>query len=63
MALRMIELAANMGIGHKVLVHGLPARRRTWSACSSMADCYVMPSVSEPFGIAALEAMITMTRR
>jgi glycogen(starch) synthase len=56
MALRMIELAAGMGIGHKVLFTGfLRGARR--GARLQMADCYVMPSVSEPFGIAPLEAM------
>ena len=30
---------------------------RTWTGSSSMADLYVMPSVSEPFGIAPLEAL------
>lgn len=56
MALRMIELAANMGIGHKVLFTGF-LRGKDVERVFQMADCYVMPSVSEPFGIAALEAM------
>ncbi len=56
MALRMIELAANMGIGHKVLFTGF-LRGRDVDRVFRMADCYVMPSVSEPFGIAALEAI------
>jgi glycogen(starch) synthase len=56
MALRMIELAAGMGIGHKVLFTGF-LRGARCGARVQMADCYVMPSVSEPFGIAALEAM------
>lgn len=56
MALRMIELAANMGIGHKVLFTGF-LRGRDVDRVYQMADCYVMPSVSEPFGIAALEAI------
>jgi glycosyltransferase involved in cell wall biosynthesis len=53
---RMIELAAQMGIGHKVLFTGF-LRGRDVERVFRMADCYVMPSVSEPFGIAALEAI------
>lgn len=56
MALRMVELAANMGIGHKVLFTGF-LRGKDVERVYSMADCYVMPSVSEPFGLAALEAI------
>ncbi len=56
MALRMIELAAGMGIGHKVLFTGF-LRGSDVERVFKMADCYVMPSVSEPFGIAPLEAM------
>ena len=56
MALRMIELAANMGIGPKVLFTGF-LRGKDVDRVYQMADCYVMPSVSEPFGIAALEAI------
>ncbi len=56
MALRMVELAANMGIGHKVLFTGF-LRGRDVDRVFQMADCYVMPSVSEPFGLAALEAL------
>ncbi len=56
MATRMIELAAAMGIGHKVLFTGF-LRGRDVERVFRMADCYVMPSVSEPFGIAPLEAM------
>lgn len=56
MAVRMIEAAAASGIGHKVLFTGF-LRGRDVQRVFEMADCYVMPSVSEPFGIAALEAM------
>ncbi len=56
MARRMIELAADMGIGHKVLFTGF-LRGKDVARVFRMADCYVMPSVSEPFGIAPLEAM------
>lgn len=56
MALHMIELAAEMGIGHKVLFTGF-LRGGDVEQAYKMADCYVMPSVSEPFGIAPLEAI------
>lgn len=56
MAVRMIELAASMGIGDKVLFTGF-LRGNDVDKVFQMADCYVMPSVSEPFGIAALEAI------
>lgn len=56
MATRMIEYAASLGIGHKVLFTGF-LRGRDVQRIFEMADLYVMPSVSEPFGIAPLEAM------
>tara|TARA_R110000868_G_scaffold241497_1_gene496132 strand:+ start:111743 stop:113206 length:1464 start_codon:yes stop_codon:yes gene_type:complete len=56
MAVRMIEDAAAQGIGHKVLFTGF-LRGKDVDKVYAMADCYVMPSVSEPFGIAPLEAM------
>ena len=53
---RTIEMAAAMGIGQKVLftgfLHGQDVKK-----VFEMADLYVMPSVSEPFGIAPLEAL------
>ena len=56
LAMKMIEQAADLGIGHKVLFTGF-LRGRDVERVFKMADCYVMPSVSEPFGIAPLEAM------
>jgi len=53
---RIIELAAEMGIGHKVLFTGF-LRGQDVERIYRMADLYVMPSVSEPFGIAPLEAL------
>ena len=53
---RMIELAAEMGIGHKVLFTGF-LRGNDVRRVYRMADLYVMPSVSEPFGLAPLEAL------
>jgi len=51
-----IEMAAAMGIGHKVLFTGF-LRGQDVERVFKMADLYVMPSVSEPFGIAPLEAI------
>ena len=53
---RTIELAAEMGIGHKVLFTGF-LRGEDVHRVFRMADLYVMPSVSEPFGLAPLEAL------
>jgi glycosyltransferase involved in cell wall biosynthesis len=53
---RMIELAAEMGIGHKVLFTGF-LRGNDVGRIFHMADLYVMPSVSEPFGLTPLEAL------
>jgi len=51
-----VEMAAALGIGHRVLFTGF-LRGDDVSRIYQMADLYVMPSVSEPFGIAPLEAM------
>jgi len=53
---RSIEMAAGLGIGHKVLFTGF-LRGEDVQKIYQMADLYVMPSVSEPFGIAPLEAL------
>jgi glycogen(starch) synthase len=56
MMYRSIEMAAQLGIGHKVLFTGF-LRGDDVRRIFKMADLYVMPSVSEPFGIAPLEAL------
>jgi len=56
----IIEKAAEMGIADKVLFAGFLAQDDVERAYK-MADVYVMPSVSEPFGITALEAMKNKT--
>jgi glycogen(starch) synthase len=56
MVRQTVETAASMGIGHKVLFTGF-LRGADIEKVFTMADLYVMPSVSEPFGIAPLEAM------
>jgi len=53
---RMIELAAALGIGHRVTFTGF-LRGDDVDRVFQMADLYVMPSVSEPFGLAPLEAL------
>ncbi len=53
---RAIEMAAELNIGHKVLFTGF-LRGEDVQRIYKMADLYVMPSVSEPFGIAPLEAL------
>ncbi|MCP4707390.1 MAG: glycosyltransferase [Planctomycetes bacterium] len=53
---RTIELAAEMGIGHKVLFTGF-LRGDDVDRVFQMADLFVMPSVSEPFGLVPLEAL------
>ena len=53
---RMMELAASLGIADHVIFTGFLAgaeRHEVYAA----ADLFVMPSVSEPFGITPLEAM------
>ena len=53
---RCIEMAAEAGIGNKILFTGF-LRGRDIDRVFAMANLYVMPSVSEPFGIAPLEAL------
>ncbi len=56
MIYRIIDLAARLGIGHKVLFAGF-LRGDDVHRVYQMADLYVMPSVSEPFCITPLEAL------
>ncbi len=53
---RAVEMAAELGIGQKVLFTGFLQGKEV-QKIYEMADLYVMPSVSEPFGIAPLEAL------
>jgi len=52
----IIEKAAELGISNKVLFSGF-LRGDELEKAYKMADLYIMPSVSEPFGLTALEAM------
>ena len=53
---KSVEMAAQLGIGHKVLFTGF-LRGEDVKKIYKMADLFVMPSVSEPFGIVPLEAL------
>ncbi|MCP4452952.1 MAG: glycosyltransferase [Planctomycetes bacterium] len=53
---RTINMAAELGIGNKVLFTGF-LRGDEVRQIYQMADLYVMPSVTEPSGIAPLKAM------
>jgi len=53
---RVIEQAAHLGIGHKILFTGF-LQGDDVQKVFKMADLFVMPSVSEPFGLVPLEAM------
>ncbi|MBD3204481.1 glycosyltransferase [Candidatus Woesearchaeota archaeon] len=52
----MIERAAHMGIGKNVLFTGF-LKGEDIHRAYRMADLYVMPSISEPFGITPLESL------
>lgn len=51
----LIEMAANLGIADKVLFTGF-VRGKQWRDAYNVSDIFVMSSVSEPFGLTALEA-------
>ena len=53
---QVMQEAAYLGIGDKVLFPGF-LRDQELADAYDMADLYVLPSVSEPFGITPLEAM------
>lgn len=51
----LIQMAADLGIADKVYFTGF-VRGKQWRDVYSVADIFVMSSVSEPFGLTALEA-------
>lgn len=57
---QIIEQAAQLGLSGKVFFTGFVSGEEKNSLYRS-ADLYVMPSVSEPFGIVALESLINRT--
>lgn len=52
----LIELAARLGIAKNVIFTGFQ-RGKNWRDSYKIADLFVMPSVSEPFGLTPLEAI------
>lgn len=52
----LIELAASLGISRNVIFTGFQ-RGKNWRDSFMIADLFVMPSVSEPFGITPLESI------
>ena len=52
----LITLAAELGIGDKVLFTDFQ-RGKNWRDAFAIGDLFVMPSLSEPFGITPLEAI------
>ena len=52
----LITQAADLGIGDKVLFTDFQ-RGKNWRDAYSIGDLFVMPSVSEPFGLTPLEAI------
>lgn len=51
----LIQLSADLGISDKVFFSGF-VRGKQWRDAYNVADIFVMSSVSEPFGLTALEA-------
>jgi len=60
MAEQLIEQAAYYGIGDKVFFVGW-TKGRAVSRLYRMADLFVMPSVSEPYGLVPLESLLNDT--
>ena len=52
----LMELAAELGIGANVLFTGFQ-RGQAWRDAFAIGDLFVMPSISEPFGLTPLEAI------
>ncbi len=52
----LLELAAELGISQNVVLTGFQ-RGKTWRDAFAIGDLFVMPSISEPFGLTPLEAV------
>jgi glycosyltransferase involved in cell wall biosynthesis len=52
----LLSLSADLGIAKNVIFTGFQ-RGKNWRDAYAIADLFVMPSVSEPFGLTALEAV------
>ena len=57
---QVIDKAARLGVAHKFIFTGF-YNREDAEKLFSMADVFVMPSVSEPFGVVPYEAQIKRT--
>jgi glycosyltransferase involved in cell wall biosynthesis len=51
----LIALSAELGVAHNVIFTGF-VRGKQWRDAYAIGDMFVMSSVSEPFGLTALEA-------
>ncbi len=54
---QLIEYAAELGIAANIMFAGFQ-RGQAWKDAYRIADLFVMPSVSEPFGLTPLESII-----
>lgn len=54
--IELVQLAADLGIAKNVIFTGFQ-RGKAWRDAMNIGDLFVMPSVSEPFGLAPLEAI------
>lgn len=52
----LLRLGADLGIAKNVIYAGFQ-RGKNWRDAYAIADLFVMPSISEPFGLTALEAV------
>ncbi|MDB5186437.1 MAG: putative Glycosyl transferase, group 1 family [Candidatus Saccharibacteria bacterium] len=52
----LLQLAAELGIGKNVIFAGFQ-RGKNWRDAYAIGDLFVMPSISEPFGLTPLEAI------
>jgi len=52
----LVALSAELGIGKNVIFTGFQ-RGKNWRDSFGIADLFVMPSISEPFGLTVLEAI------
>lgn len=53
--LELLELSAELGLSENVVFAGFQRGKR-WRDMFAISDIFVMPSISEPFGLTALEA-------
>lgn len=54
--LELVELAAELGISKNVVFTGF-LRGKAWRDAFAIGDLFVLPSISEPFGLTPLEAI------